>query len=128
MEKSFSSQKTSLNTPRALGPIKSSSFVVPTTATREPSSGGAPLGDAPPQAITSCFLQTGGTQIIEATKVVSNLTTGAEGMETRLPIYYTVSKSPPIGGYLHSFRKDWLQEKYSNNVLNIVTNGYILPG
>ena len=36
-------------------------------------------------------------------------------------------ESPPVGGPLRSFRRDWLANKCSNNVLNIITNGYILP-
>ena len=36
------------------------------------------------------------------------------------------SLSPPVGGHLNSFRRDWLANKCSNNVLNIITNGYIL--
>ena len=37
------------------------------------------------------------------------------------------SLSPPVGGRLHSFRRDWLGNKCSNNMLNIITNGYVLP-
>ena len=37
------------------------------------------------------------------------------------------SLSPPVGGHLRSFRRDWLANKCSNNVLNIITNGYVLP-
>ena len=37
------------------------------------------------------------------------------------------SLSPPVGGRLHSFRRDWLANKCSDNVLNIITNGYVLP-
>ena len=37
------------------------------------------------------------------------------------------SISPPVGGPLHSFRRDWQTNKCSSNVLNIITNGYILP-
>ena len=37
------------------------------------------------------------------------------------------SLSPPVGGRLHSFRRDWLTNKCSDNVLNIITNGYVLP-
>ena len=36
------------------------------------------------------------------------------------------SLGPPVGGCLHSFRRDWLRNKCSDNVLNIITNGYIL--
>ena len=37
------------------------------------------------------------------------------------------SHSPPVGGRLCSFRRDWLTNKCSQNVLNIITNGYVLP-
>ena len=37
------------------------------------------------------------------------------------------SLSLPVGGRLRSFRRDWQTNKCSNNVLNIITNGYILP-
>ena len=37
------------------------------------------------------------------------------------------SLSPPVGGHLCSFRRDWQTNKCSNNILNIITNAYILP-
>ena len=37
------------------------------------------------------------------------------------------SLSPPVGGCLRSFRRDWLANKCSDNMLNIIINGYILP-
>ena len=37
------------------------------------------------------------------------------------------SLSPPVGGRLRSFRRDWLTNKCSQNVLNIITNFYVLP-
>ena len=37
------------------------------------------------------------------------------------------SLSPPVGGRLRSFRKDWQTNKCSFSVLNIITNGYVLP-
>ena len=36
------------------------------------------------------------------------------------------SLSPPVG-HLRSFRRDWQTNKCSYNVLNIITNGYVLP-
>ena len=41
-------------------------------------------------------------------------------METPLPNDYLASNSPPVGGCLHSFRKDWQREKCSNNVLHSI--------
>ena len=37
------------------------------------------------------------------------------------------SLSPPVGGRLRSFRRDWQTNKCLSNVLNIITNGYVLP-
>ena len=49
-------------------------------------------------------------------------------METPPPNdYFQASLSPPVGGRLRSFRRDWLTNKCSDNMLNIITNGYILP-
>ena len=49
-------------------------------------------------------------------------------METPLPSDSSkASLSPPVGGRLRSFKRDWLTNKCSQNVLNIITNGYVLP-
>ena len=37
------------------------------------------------------------------------------------------SLSPPVGGRLRSFRRDWQTNKCSSNMLNIITNGYVQP-
>ena len=37
------------------------------------------------------------------------------------------SFSPPVGSRLRSFKRDWQTNKCSQNVLNIITNGYVLP-
>ena len=53
---------------------------------------------------------------------------GGGGVETPLPNDSSkASLSPPVGGRLRSFRRDWLTNKCSQNVLNIITNGYVLP-
>ena len=49
-------------------------------------------------------------------------------METPLPNdSLKASRSPAVGGHLRSFRRDWQTNKCSSNVLNIITNGYVLP-
>ena len=48
-------------------------------------------------------------------------------METPLLSDYQTSNGQPIGGHIHSFRRDWLKENCSSNVLNIITNGFVLP-
>ena len=63
----------------------------------------------------------------EAPKVFSDLTQGNEGVKTPPPNDSLASISPPVGGRLHSFRRDWQKEKCSSNMLNSITNGYILP-
>ena len=47
-----------------------------------------------------------------------------------IPLHNDSSKasfSPPVGSRLRSFKRDWLTNKCSQNVLNIITNGYVLP-
>ena len=49
-------------------------------------------------------------------------------METPPPnVSSKASLSPPVGGRLRSFGRDWQTNKCSSNVLNIITNGYVLP-
>ena len=58
----------------------------------------------------------------EAPEVVSNLPQGDEGGETPPPNDSLASISPPVGGRLCSFRRDWQTEKCSN-MLNFISNG-----
>ena len=37
------------------------------------------------------------------------------------------SLSPPVGGRLRSFRRNWQTSKCSSNMLNIISYGYVLP-
>ena len=101
-----------LRTLRAFGPVKISPFMVPTIIAKEAPTGGILMGDTLFLAVTIHFPQAGGTRITEANKVIFESLSSLN--------------SPPIGG-LHSFRRDWLKEKYSNNVLNISLNGHVLP-
>ena len=80
------------------------------------------MGTIPLKTVTSCFL------LAEAPGVIFYPTIGEEGVETPLPNDSSKgSLSPPVGGRLHSFRRDWQTNKCSSNVLNIITNGYVLP-
>ena len=86
------------------------------------------MGATPPKAVISRFPQVGGNQTTEASEVVFDPTQGDVGVETPLPNYsLQASLSPPVEGRLRSFRRDWLENKCSDNVLNIITNGYVLP-
>ena len=128
MQRTSSFKKAPLKTLRVLDPIKTSPFVVPTTTRKEARIPNAPMGAIPPKAVTNRFPQVGGNQTSEAPGAVFDPITGDEGMETPPPNdSFQASLSPPLGGRLHSFRRDWLTNKCSDNVLNIITNGYVLP-
>ena len=127
MEKTSSFKKAPLKTHRVLDPIKTSPFVVPTTTRKEAPTGNAPMGAILAKAVISRFPQVGGNQTTEASEVIFDPIQGDEGVETPLPNdSLQASLSPPVGGRLHSFRRDWLENKCSD-MLNIITNGYILP-
>ena len=86
------------------------------------------MGAIPRKAVTSRFPQAGENQTSEAPGAVFNPTIGVGGVET--PLLNDSSKaslSPPVGGHLRSFRRDWQTNNCSSNVLNIITNGYVLP-
>ena len=79
------------------------------------------------QSSTNHFPQVGENQTTEASEVVFDPIQGDKGMETPPPNdSLKTSLSPPVGGRLCSFRRDWLTNKCSD-VLNIITNGYVLP-
>ena len=85
------------------------------------------MGAIPPKAVINHFPQVGENQT-EASEVIFDPIQGDEGVETPPPNdSLKASLSPPVRGRLHSFRRDWLANKCSDNVLNIITNGYILP-
>ena len=86
------------------------------------------MGAIPHKAVTNHFPQEGGNQTSEAPRVIFNPTIGDEGVKTPPPNdSFKTSLSPPVGGHLRSFRRDWQTNKCSSNVLNIITNGYVLP-
>ena len=86
------------------------------------------MGAIPLKTVTSRFPLAEENQTSEAPGVVFDPTIGEEGVETPLPNdSYKASLSPPVGGRLRSFRRDWQTNKCSSNVLNIITNGYVLP-
>ena len=76
---------------------------------------------------SSHFPQVGGNRTSEAPGVVFDPTTRGVGVETPPPNdSLKASLSPPVGGHLRSFRRDWQTNKCLSNV-NIITNGYVLP-
>ena len=110
---------------RVLNPIKTSPFVVPTTIRKQGPTGNAPIGAISPKAVISRFPQVGGNGTTEASEVVFSPIQWDEGVETPPPNdSLQASLSPPVGGRLRSFRRDWLANKCSDN---IITNGYVLP-
>ena len=82
------------------------------------------MSDLPSQYTVD--IETFSNRVTEAPEFISNLTQRDEGVETPPPNDSLASLIPSIGCCLHSFRRDWQTAKYSNNVLNIITNGYIL--
>ena len=113
---------------RVSDPTKISPFVVPTTIREEAPTGNAPLGAIPPKAATIRFPLLEENQTSEAPGVVFDPTTKEKGVETPFPNdSYQASVNPPVGGRLRSFRRDWHANNCSANVLNIITNGYVLP-
>ena len=109
---------------RVLHPTKISPFVVPTIKKEAPT-GNAPMGATPLKAVTNRFPQVGVNRISETPGVIFDPTLGGEGMETPPPNNSSkASLSPPVGGCLRSFRRDWQTNKCSNNV---ITNGNVLP-
>ena len=66
------------------------------------------MGASPLKAVTNRFPQVGGNRISEAPRVVFNPTLSGEDVETPPPNDSSkASLSPPVGGRLHSFRRDW---------------------
>ena len=124
--KTFSFKKAPQKTLRVLDPIRTSPFMVPTR--KAALTGNSPMGATPLKAVTNRLIQAGGNRTSEAPGVVFNSTIGEEGVEIPSPNdSLQASLSPPVGGSLRSFRRDWQTNKCSSNVLNIITNGYVLP-
>ena len=95
---------------------------------KEAPTGNAPVGAIPLKAVTNPFPREEENPTSEAPGVVFDPTIGEGGVET--PLLNDSSKaslSPPVGSRLRSFKRDWLINKCSQNVLNIITNGYVLP-
>ena len=101
----------------------------PCVATRkEAPTGNAPMGAIPPKAVTNRFPQTEEKKTSEPPGVIFDPTIGEGVVETPLPNDSSkASISPPVGGRLRSFRRDCQANNCSSNVLNIITNGYVLP-
>ena len=93
--------------------------MVPTTIRKEAPTGNAPMGTIPPKAVINHLSQLGGNQTTEASEVVFDPTQGDESVETPPPNdSLQASLSPPVGDRLHSFRRDWLTNKCSDNMLS----------
>ena len=87
-----------------------------------------PYGSNSSQSSNQSFPLAEENQTSEAPGVIFDPTTGDEGVETPLPNDFSkASLSSPVGGRLRSFSRDWQINKCSSNVLNIISNGYVLP-
>ena len=128
MERIFSLKKALIKTHGVFDPITTNPFVVPTTTRKEAPTGNTPMGAIPPKAVTNRFLLTEANKTSEAPEVVFDPTIGDGGVETPPPNDSSkASISPPVGGRLRSFSRDWQTNNCSSNMLNIITNGYVLP-
>ena len=102
---------------RVSDPTRINPFVLPTRKE-------APTGNA----VTSRFLPTGENRTSEAPRVV--FSTPQQGKRAWIPLpndSFKASSSPPVRGCLRSFSRDWQTNNCSSNVLNLITNGYVLP-
>ena len=87
-----------------------------------------PYGGNSSQSSNQSFSSNRGKQNFKAPGVVFDPTIGEEGVETPLPNdSFKASNSSPVGGRLRCFSRDWQANNCSSNVLNIITNGYVLP-
>ena len=81
--------------------------MVPTTRKEAPT-GNTPMRAITHKAVTNRFPQVGGNRTSEAPGVVFDPTLGDAGMETPIPNdSLKASLSPPVGGRLRYFRRDW---------------------
>ena len=87
-----------------------------------------PYGGNSSQSINQSFSSGRGKPNFRGSRVIFDPIIGEGGVETPLPNDSSkASLSPPVGGCLRSFRRDWQTNKCSPNVLNSITNGYLLP-
>ena len=85
------------------------------------------MGAIPHKAVTIVFFQRE-NRTSEAPRVV--FATPQQGKRAWIPLpndSFKASSSPPVGGRLRSFSRDWQTNNCSSNVLNLITNGYVLP-
>ena len=75
------------------------------------------MGAIPPKAVINRFPQVGGNRTREASEDVFDPIQGDEGVETPPPNDSLQASLSPPGGRLHSFRRDWIANKCSDNVL-----------
>ena len=113
---------------QGFGPYQNKPFCGPHHNKKRGSSRKRPYGGNSSQAVTSRFTLAGENQTSEHPGVFFDPTIGDEGVETPPPNDSSkASLSPPVGGRLHSFSRDWQINKCSSNMLNIITNDYVLP-
>ena len=86
------------------------------------------MGAIPHKAVTSRFSSNRGKQNFRGSKGrFFDPTTGERAWIPLPSDSFKASSSPPVGGRLHSFSRDWQTNNCSSNVLNLITNGYVLP-
>ena len=118
--------KRHLKDSQGFGPYQNKPFRAPHN--KEAPTGNASMGAIPHKAVTSRFSSNRGKQNFRGSKVV--FSTPQQGKRAWVPLpndSFKASSSPPVGGRLRSISRDWQTNNCSSNVLNLITNGYVLP-
>ena len=108
MERTSSLKKAPRKT-RGFGPYQNKPFRGPHHNKKRGSYRKCPYGGHSSQSSNQSFSSGRGKPTQEASGVVFDPTQGDEGVEIPPPNdSFQASLSPPVGGRLHSFRRDWL--------------------
>ena len=84
------------------------------------------MGAIPPKAAINRFPQVGGNRTAGYRGCFRPHSRGRGHGNPSTNDSLQASFSPPVGGRLCSFRRDWLTNKCPDDVLNIITTGYVL--
>ena len=110
---------------QGFGPYQNKPFLGPHHNKKRGSYRKRPFGGNSSQSSNQSFPLTEENQ---TSGVIFDPTIWDEGVETPPPNDSSkASLSPPVGGRLRSFSRDWQINKCSSNVLNIITDGYVVP-
>ena len=113
---------------QGFGPYQNKPFRGPHHNKKRGSYRKRPYGGNSSQSINQSFSSNRGKQKFRGSRGRFRPHNRGRGVETPPPNDSSkASLSPAVGGRLRSFSRDWQINKCSSNVLNIITNGYVLP-